>query len=60
VATRIVNTYMDGVLRATETDSMVTQRFFRVAWMLDSSIRRFHPSTVLRIANAPVHRSAKQ
>ena len=52
LATRIVNTYMDRVLTATETDSTVAQQFFRVAWMLDSPIRLLHPSIVLRIANA--------
>jgi 2-polyprenyl-6-methoxyphenol hydroxylase-like FAD-dependent oxidoreductase len=52
LATRIVNTYMDRVLTATETDSTVAQQFFRVAWMLDSPIRLLHPSIVLRIAKA--------
>lgn len=52
LATRIVNSYMDCVLAATETDPAVAQRFFRVAWMLDAPTRLFHPSIVLRIAKA--------
>jgi hypothetical protein len=30
----------------------VAQQFFRVAWMLDTPTRLFHPSIVLRIAKA--------
>jgi hypothetical protein len=52
LATRIVNTYMDCVLTATETDPAVAQQFFRVAWMLDAPTRLLHPSIVLRIAKA--------
>ena len=52
LATRIVNTYMDRVLTATETDPAVAQQFFRVAWMLDAPTRLLYPSVVLRIAKA--------
>jgi 2-polyprenyl-6-methoxyphenol hydroxylase-like FAD-dependent oxidoreductase len=52
LATRITNIYMDRVLTATETDPAVAQQFFRVAWMLDTPTRLFHPSIVLRIAKA--------
>ena len=52
LATRIVNTYMDRVLTATETDPAVAQQFFRVAWLLDAPTRLLYPSVVLRIAKA--------
>ncbi|WP_206428638.1 FAD-dependent oxidoreductase [Mycolicibacterium stellerae] len=52
LSTRIINTYMDAVLTATETDPAVAQQFFRVAWMLDAPARLFKPSIVLRIAKA--------
>ncbi len=50
LSTRIINSYMDAVLTATETDPAVAQQFFRVAWMLDAPARLFRPSIVLRIA----------
>ncbi|MBB5168205.1 NAD(P)/FAD-dependent oxidoreductase [Mycobacterium sp. AZCC_0083] len=52
LSTRIINTYMDAVLTATETDPAVAQQFFRVAWMLDAPVRLFRPSILLRIAKA--------
>jgi hypothetical protein len=57
LSTRIINTYMDAVLTATETDPTVAQQFFRVAWMLDAPARLFRPSIVLRIAKALITRA---
>ncbi|OBG29580.1 2-polyprenyl-6-methoxyphenol hydroxylase-like oxidoreductase [Mycobacterium sp. 852002-51057_SCH5723018] len=47
---RVMNSYMDRVLIATETDPVVAQQFFRVVWMLDGPAALFRPHIVSRIA----------
>jgi 2-polyprenyl-6-methoxyphenol hydroxylase-like FAD-dependent oxidoreductase len=52
LSVRIMNTYMDWVLTATETDPTVAQQFLRVVWMLDAPSALFRPEFVGRIAKA--------
>jgi 2-polyprenyl-6-methoxyphenol hydroxylase-like FAD-dependent oxidoreductase len=57
LSVRIMNSYMDRLLTATETDPVVAQQFFRVVWMLDGSSALFRPSIVRRIAAANLTRA---
>jgi 2-polyprenyl-6-methoxyphenol hydroxylase-like FAD-dependent oxidoreductase len=57
LSVRIMNSYMDRVLTATETDPVVAQQFFRVVWMLDSPSALFRPNIVRRIAAANLSRA---
>ncbi|OBJ85808.1 NAD(P)/FAD-dependent oxidoreductase [Mycobacterium sp. 1245852.3] len=52
LSVRAMNSYMDRVLIATETDPVVAQQFFRVVWMLDGPSALFRPYIVGRIAKA--------
>ena len=57
LSVRIMNSYMERVLTATETDPLVPQQFFRVVWMLDGPSALFRPQTVGRIVKAIVTRA---
>ena len=49
---RLSNWYTDRVLRAAETDIVVTEGFFRVMNLVDSPARLLRPSFVARVAAA--------
>jgi len=47
---RISNTYLDRVMTAAETDTVVAQQFIQVIGMIDSPARLLRPSIMLRLA----------
>jgi 2-polyprenyl-6-methoxyphenol hydroxylase-like FAD-dependent oxidoreductase len=57
LSVRIMNSYMNRLLTATETDPVVAQQFFRVVWMLDGSSALFRPNILRRIATANLTRA---
>lgn len=52
LSVRVMNSYMDRVLTAGETDPVVAQQFFRVVQMMDGPSALFRPHIVRRIAKA--------
>jgi 2-polyprenyl-6-methoxyphenol hydroxylase-like FAD-dependent oxidoreductase len=46
---RLINAYVDRFQAAAEHDIVLTERFFRVAGLLDPPARLFRPSTMLRV-----------
>ncbi|ORV40114.1 FAD-dependent oxidoreductase [Mycobacterium conspicuum] len=48
LATRLLNGYMDRVLRAAEHDVAVFEQFARVAWLVDSPFKLLRPSMIRR------------
>ena len=52
LATRLTNSYTDRVLTAAESDTVVSEKFFRVVNLVDPPTRLLHPSVVFRIATA--------
>lgn len=53
---RVMNSYMDRVLTAAETDPLVAQQFFRVVQMLDGPSALIRPHTVRCITKASMTR----
>lgn len=53
---RAMNSYMDRVLTAAETDPLVAQQFFRVVQMLDGPSALFRPHLLRRMAKAGMTR----
>lgn len=47
---RITNRYVDRLLTAAESDIRVAERFLRVSWLIDPSVRLLHPSLLFRAA----------
>lgn len=56
LSVRVMNSYMDRVLTAAETDSLVAQQFFRVVQMLDGPSALIRPHIVGCIAKASMTR----
>ena len=50
VAMRLANRYMERVLAAAESDTVITERFFRVTNLVDPPARLLHPSVMMRVA----------
>jgi hypothetical protein len=48
--TRMINFYVDRFQAAAEQDIVLTERFFRVAGLLEPPTRLLRPSTVVRVA----------
>jgi 2-polyprenyl-6-methoxyphenol hydroxylase-like FAD-dependent oxidoreductase len=48
LATRLLNGYLDRVLRAAEHDVAAFEQFARVAWLVDSPIKLLRPSMIRR------------
>lgn len=46
---RVINSYVDRVLAAAETDVVLAERFFRVSWLIDPPTRLLRPSTMVRV-----------
>lgn len=46
---RAINSYVDRVLAAAETDVVLAERFFRVSWLIDPPTRLLRPSTMVRV-----------
>ena len=62
LSTRLTNAYLDRVLAAAETDSVVAQQFLRVTGMIDPPTKLLRPafvSRVLRTAAQPRDRQAQ-
>jgi hypothetical protein len=51
-AISLTNRYIDWVLTACETDSVVGLQFLRVSFLVDPPARLFHPSFIYRVAAA--------
>jgi hypothetical protein len=47
---RLANRYMERVLAAAESDTVITERFFRVTNLVDPPARLLHPSVMMRVA----------
>ena len=47
---RLANRYMERVLTAAESDTAITERFFRVTNLVDPPARLLHPSAMMRVA----------
>lgn len=50
LATRLLNGYLDRVLRAAEQDIDVFEQFIKVAWLVDHPARLMRPAMIRRVA----------
>lgn len=57
LSTRLTNTYLERVLRAAESDSVVVSQFLRVIGMLDPPASLLRPDLAWRVATATRHRT---
>jgi 2-polyprenyl-6-methoxyphenol hydroxylase-like FAD-dependent oxidoreductase len=58
LATRLLNGYVDRILRAAEHDIAAFEQFARVAWLVDSPVKLMRPSIIRRAIMA--NRSRRQ
>ncbi|MCW2690851.1 MAG: hypothetical protein JWR37_5741 [Mycobacterium sp.] len=53
---RIANKYVDRVLAAAESDTVVAEQFSRVSTLIDPPARLFHPAVIARVATINLRR----
>ena len=53
---RIANKYVDRVLAAAESDTVVAEQFSRVSTLIDPPTRLFHPAVIARVATVNLRR----
>jgi 2-polyprenyl-6-methoxyphenol hydroxylase-like FAD-dependent oxidoreductase len=57
---RLMDAYLDKVLTAAESDSVVTEQFLRTSGMIDSPARLFRPAMVLRVVKGQFRSRARR
>jgi hypothetical protein len=56
LSTRVTNRFADWVLTACESDTVTTERFFKVNTFVEPPVRLLHPSFISRVATVDLRR----